>query len=149
MLRFGLTITSIAIAAALALLWFLLVPAHSHDYNRPSLDGWYESLHRPKHGFQSTSCCSKQDCHETEAELRNGQWWARLGRPIDHPDGTRDWELGEYTRVPDELIVRGPNGRPVPNEAGEAVICHSFGWVGSRIDPAASTVYCFVPPAES
>jgi hypothetical protein len=149
MFHFGLTVASPAIAAALALISVLILSAHSHDYKRSDLDSWYENLHRPTNGFRSTSCCSKQDCHTTEAELRNGEWWARIGKPIDRPDGTRDWELGEYTKIPDELIVRGANGLPVPNEAGEAVICHSFGVVGSKISPAASTIYCFVPPDQS
>ena len=150
MLRLGLTVTAIAIAAALALLWVLVGRVYAHDYKKPELDGWYESLHRPRpNPFQTSSCCSKKDCHTTEAEIRNGQWWARLGKPIDRPDGERDWELGDYTRIPDELIVRGPNGRPVTNEAGEAVICHSFGWAGGKISPKASTVFCFVPPDQS
>jgi hypothetical protein len=96
MLRFGVTVAGIAIAAALALPWVLLGRVYAHDYKRPELDGWYESLHRPRSNpFQTGSCCSKQDCHTTEAELRNGQWWARLGKPIDRSDGGRDWELGD------------------------------------------------------
>jgi len=151
MFRFGLTIASIAVSAALTLVSVLLLPAHSHDYKRLDLDGWYESLHRPSKGrsFQSASCCSKHDCHTTEAEIRNGQWWARLGKPIDRHDGNRDWELGEYIKIPDELIVRDARGMPIRNEAGEAVICHSLGWVFNKVVPEASTVYCFVPPAES
>jgi hypothetical protein len=149
MFRFGLIVASIAVAAALASASIQLRPAHSHDYKRPDLDSWYESLHRPTKGFKTSSCCSKQDCHTTVAELRNGEWWARLGKPIDHPDGTRDWELGDYTRIPDELIVRGANGLPVRNEAGEAVICHSLGWRPGNIVPEAPMVYCFVPPSES
>ena len=68
--------------------------ARTHDYKRPSLDQWYGSLQRPHmspHGG-GASCCSKEDCHTTEAELRNGEWWARLGKPIDQA-GQRDWEL--------------------------------------------------------
>jgi hypothetical protein len=95
----------------------------AHDYTRPDLDDWYRSLHRKGLSF---SCCSKQDCHTTEAELRDGVWWARLGTPVILPDGRRDWILGDYVRIPDELIVRGENGLPVPNPEGEAVVCQQL-----------------------
>jgi hypothetical protein len=41
-------------------------PAHSHDRRRPDLDACYGSLDRP--GL--ASCCLKNDCHATEAELQ-------------------------------------------------------------------------------
>ena len=117
----------------------LVSTAHAHDWKRPDLNAWYEGLRATGRGVlgRGVSCCSKQDCHTTEAEIRNGQWWARFGTPRNG----QDWDLGEWTRVPDEVIVRGPNGNPVPNEAGEAVICHSLG-----VTAAASTIFCFVPP---
>jgi len=124
--------------------------ARTHDYKRPSLDQWYGSLQRPHmspHGG-GASCCSKEDCHTTEAELRNGEWWARLGKPIDQA-GQRDWELEDWVRIPDEIIVRGPNGNPVINEAGEAVICHPTVWKNRQLDAAHTTVFCFVPPDQS
>ena len=124
--------------------------ARTHDYKRPSLDQWYGSLQRPHmspHGG-GASCCSKEDCHTTEAELRNGEWWARLGKPIDQA-GQRDWELEDWVRIPDEIIVRGPNGNPVTNEAGEAVICHPTVWKNRELDAAHTTVFCFVPPDQS
>jgi len=100
--------------------------AFGHDWKRPNLDNWFQSLRRPhtQTWVGGTSCCSKQDCHITDAELRddgNGHysWWARYGTAIDH-DGVRDWELGEWVKVPDEIIVRSPTGNPVRNEAGEA-----------------------------
>jgi hypothetical protein len=34
--------------------------------------------------------------------------------------------LGDYVRIPDELIVRGENGLPVPNPEGEAVVCQQL-----------------------
>ena len=76
MFRFILTIASMGVAVALALAWTLLMPAHAHDYKRPDLDGWYSTLHRK--GL-TLGCCSKEDCHTTEAEVRNGVWWARMG----------------------------------------------------------------------
>jgi hypothetical protein len=57
---------------------------------------------------------------------REGVWWARIGKPVDHQDGSRDWILGDYVRIPDELIVKGDNGLPVPNPEGEAVLCHNM-----------------------
>lgn len=145
MFRYGLTVTSIAIAAALALLWVFLERVHAHDYKRHDLDSWYSSLHRK--GL-SVPCCSKQDCHTTEAELRDGIWWARLRIPVDRPDGERDWTLGEYVRIPDDLIVRGENGFPIANPEGEAVICHDTAWAGGKISTAGTVVWCFVPGAE-
>ena len=148
MFRFILTSVSMAAAAALALAWTLLKPVRAHDYKRPDLDKWYSSLHRKGASFP---CCSKEDCHTTEAELRNGIWWARIGRPIDH-DGRRDWQLGDYVRIPDELIVRGENGLPVPNPEGEAVLCHNIVWRGGNypdeLDPVQTTLFCFVPGIE-
>ena len=66
---FRFILTSISMAAAAALAWTLLSPAHAHDYKRPDLDKWYSSLHRNGASFP---CCSKQDCHAIEADLRNG-----------------------------------------------------------------------------
>jgi hypothetical protein len=124
-----------------------------HDYKRPDLDQWYGSLRRP--GMSSnwsgiSSCCSKKDCHTTEAELRDGVWWARIGKPVDRADGSRDWILGDYVRVPDELIVKGNNGLPVANPEGEAVLCHSIAWKNANeIDSGNTTLFCFVPGTES
>src|SRR5215469_6923214 len=150
MFRFILTIASMGVAAALALAWALLMPAHAHDYKRPDLDGWCSSLHREGLTF---GCCSKEDCHTTEAEVRNGVWWARIGRPVIAPDGvSRDWVLLDWVRIPDELIVRGENGLPVPNPEGEAVLCHSIVWSGverpDELDSINTTLFCFVPGVE-
>lgn len=123
----------------------LVLPARAHDYKRPDLDNWYSGLHRPGAPYP---CCSRQDCHTTEAEIRNGVWWARIGKPIDHGEH-RDWELGDYVRIPDELIVRDERGMPVQNPEGEAVICHDTSWVGGQTSVIGTTVFCFVPGTES
>ena len=118
--------------------------AVAHDYRRPDLDDWYAGLQRK--GL-SLGCCSKEDCHTTEAELRDGVWWARIGKPVDHQDGSRDWILGSYVRIPDELIVKGDDGLPVRNPEGEAVLCV---WMnGNEIDPVNTTLFCFVPGPQS
>jgi hypothetical protein len=117
--------------------------AHSHDRRRPDLDAWYGSLSRP--GL--VSCCSKNDCHVTEAELRSdGRWWARLGRPIKSPNGRLDCALIDWVPIDEHLIVRGVDGRPIPNEAGEPVICHNVIWKigGAEIDVEQINIFCFV-----
>jgi hypothetical protein len=119
--------------------------AYGHDWKRPDLDNWYTRLHRLNN---SIPCCSKQDCHTTEAELRDGVWWARIGKPIDHGEH-RDWELGDYVRIPDEVIVRDERGMPVPNPEGEAVICHDTSWLRGEITTNGTVVFCFVPGTES
>jgi hypothetical protein len=85
--------------------------------------------------------------------VRNGVWWARIGRPVIGPDGvSRDWVLLDWVRIPDELIVCGENGLPVPNPEGEPVLCHSIVWRGvdrpDERDSINTTLFCFVPGVE-
>jgi hypothetical protein len=126
--------------------------ASAHDYKRPDLDQWYEKLYRNREtGVNGRiSCCSKYHCHPTETEVRiDGHWWARLGVPTY--DGDRVvWLLGEYRKVPDELIIRDNNGRPVGNPEGEPVICHNMvrKWTG-EVYWDAIDIWCFVPGLES
>jgi hypothetical protein len=137
-------------AALVAFAWWYILPSSAHDWKQPNLDQWYGSLQRPGMGNGGygggASCCSKTDCHTTDAEYRDGEWWARLGRPIDKPNGDRDWELEEWIKIPDHVIVRSPSGNAVRNEAGEAVICHPIVWKeNGHLDPVNTTVFCFVP----
>ena len=69
--------------------------------------------------------------------------------PIKRPDGRRDWILGDYVRIPDELIVRGENGLPIPNPEGEAVVCHDTIWINGPASAMVAMVWCFVPSSES
>jgi hypothetical protein len=134
--------TALAVLICLLLTLYTFA-AHSHDWTRPSLDTWYGSLSRP--GL--VSCCSKNDCHATEAELRSdGSWWARLGEPIDDRNGRRDWVLIDWVSIDEQIIVRGPDGKPIPNAAGEPVICHNIVWKlgGTEIDAQQISVFCFV-----
>lgn len=128
-----------------------LSAANAHDYKRPDLNNWYGSLQATGKGTlpRGTSCCSKEDCHVTEAEIRNGEWWARIGYPTHTADGNQDWELGDWVKIPDEIIVRGPNGNAARNEAGEAVICHPVVWQNSGLDVSHTPIYCFVPGNET
>ncbi len=48
--------------------------AHIHLYHADvQTDQWMRSLTRPDTG---TSCCNLNDCNPTDAEWREGQWWA-------------------------------------------------------------------------
>jgi hypothetical protein len=125
-----------------------LVKAYAHDWKRPDLDAWYGSLKNPRsgsHAVQSLGCCSKNDCHETEAEIRGTEWWARLGikRGLE-------WEAADWVKVPTEAILLNQS-----NPTASAVICHSSNFAsgpyghGLTIDPKATSVWCFVPPTES
>ena len=68
----------------LFLLGLLLTqPCMAHDAKHPEYDSWYRGLKNPN--FKSAviwdlGCCSAKDCHETEADIRNGRWWARVGK---------------------------------------------------------------------
>jgi hypothetical protein len=117
----------------------------AHDRNHPELDGWYSSLRRPStgHSRQSfTSCCSKTDCHTTDAELRNNEWWARIG--VRNRSG--DWDLKDWVKIPSEVVLLNHD-----NPTGEGVICHSATWAldGQHLDPNAVSIWCFVPPSQS
>lgn len=136
------------IKSAVTILSFLLLSIHTiaaygHDWKHPDLDAWYGSLSRPG----VPSCCSQNDCHVTDAELRSdGSWWARLGLPVNDPNGRRDWVLLDWVPIDDHAIVRGADGKPIPNAAGEPVICHNIVWGrgGTEIDVQQTNVYCFV-----
>jgi hypothetical protein len=95
---------AVTVLATLSLALHTIV-AYGHDWRHPNLDAWYSSLSRPG----VSSCCSKNDRHATDAELRSdGSWWARLGEPVDHPDGQRDWVLLDWVPIDDQAIVKGP-----------------------------------------
>lgn len=79
-------------------------------------DAWMRSLMRPDTG---TSCCNLTDCAPTDAEWRDGQWWAVL--------------RGAWTPIPPEKVLY----KPVSMD-GEAWLC-----------AGATTIFCFVPPLNS
>jgi len=76
----------------------------------------------------AASCCNGReskdghtagDCAPTKAEVRHGNWWAKL-------HDSSDW-----VQIPDERIIREPN--PMPEQAH---LCYLYG-----------KVLCFVPPS--
>jgi hypothetical protein len=75
------------------------------------------------------------DCEPTQAELRNGEWYARLPPYVAGKDGWPEW-----VRIPEEKIVREIN--PSPNEAH---LCWIRSWRGEEKTPEKG-VLCFVPP---
>ena len=124
----------------------LTQPCMAHDTKHPEFDAWYRGLENPslKPGVIQ-NCCSEKDCHETEADLRNGQWWARVGKShfaygelksssdsqhrLDLVYYDVTWELTEWKEVPAEAILK------TPNPTGSPVICHST-W---------DEIWCFIP----
>ena len=138
-----LIIASIGVPPILAALGSVV--AYGHDWKRPDLDEWYTGLKR--HGATSGysfSCCSKTDCHTTEAELRGDDWWARIGVR----DASGDWDLRDWVKVPAASVLQQHD-----NPTGEGVICHSMVWrtegTVQTLIAAAVTIWCFIPPTES
>jgi len=79
-------------------------------------DQWMRSLIRPDTG---TSCCNLNDCSPTDAEWRDGQWWAVY--------------QGEWRAIPPEKVLSKPLSMD-----GEAWLC-----------AMERTIFCFVPPLNS
>ena len=120
------------IAACMA--FCLPLPCRAHDSNHPEFNQWYKQLRNPSiHSevVKDLGCCSVRDCHETEAEIRGNQWWARVGRlQIENAlVGTVIWTLTEWRPVPGYAVLR------VANPTGNPVICHS----------EIYEIWCFVP----
>ena len=142
----ALTCLCCGLLLSLLLTW----PCIAHDSKHPEFDSWYKGLKNPN--FKSAvirdlGCCSARDCHETEADIRNGRWWARVGKlhtkylgpkPATEAQHAFDyyeeisWELTEWMEVPAEAILK------IPNPTGGPVICHS----------TYDEIWCFVPDNE-
>ncbi len=91
--------------------------AHMRAYHATQQqDDWMRSLTRPD---THTSCCNLNDCGPTDAEFREGQWWATI--------------RGKWTPIPDTKVVHNPI-----TIDGEAWVCAS-----------EYTIFCFVPPLTS
>lgn len=77
---------------------------------------WLKSLRQPVTGM---SCCDISDCNRTDAEWRQGQWWAMLN--------------GKWVVVPRETLL------DKTSIDGDAYICAG----------RTGTIYCFIPPTMS
>jgi hypothetical protein len=86
---------------------------------------WFKSLRMPG---TKASCCDIGDCHRTDADWRQGQWWV-----IDK---------SEWRPVPKSSVLARPRSID-----GSAYVCTGTPhWsVGDRKSPQ-SPIYCFVPP---
>ena len=143
---YAVTCLCCGLLPSLLLTW----PCIAHDSKHPEFDSWYKGLKNPN--FKSAvirdlGCCSARDCHETEADIRNGRWWARVGKlhtkylgpkPATEAQHAFDyyeeisWELTEWKEVPAEAILK------ISNPTGGPVICHS----------TYDEIWCFVPDNE-
>jgi hypothetical protein len=86
-------------------------------------DEWFESLKMPG---TNASCCDLADCESTDADWRNGEWWAVVD--------------GKWRPMPQSRVLTNPRSID-----GAAYVCTgSPGWrVGGPVEPP---IYCFVPP---
>jgi hypothetical protein len=100
---------------------------------------FHEEFYRKwKQPGSDASCCNARkvqngfivgDCEPTEAEIRNGDWWARL--PLLYRQYGDD--AAGYIKVPEDKRIRERN----PTQGGvDAHLCWSI----------ATGVLCFVPP---
>lgn len=86
-------------------------PEHMERYHAdPRYDEFFHSLQRPD---GQGSCCSLDDCRQTEAEFRDGQWFAVVD--------------GKWRAVPPERVLASPLSID-----GEAYICHGDSWPGGQ-----------------
>lgn len=85
---------------------------HSHD---GAAGRFYADWMMPDQ--PSTSCCNQQDCYPTEAQYRNGQWFAMQR------------ETGQWVAVPPGKVETNRD-----NPDGRNHVCMS----------SAGTVYCFI-----
>ena len=74
---------------------------------------WFKSLTQPDTGV---SCCDISDCRRTEADWRNGQWWAKVE--------------GAWTPI--------PHNKELDRQSidGDAYVCAGM----------KRTIFCFVKP---
>ena len=80
---------------------------------------WFKSLRQPDTGL---SCCDISDCKRTQADWKQGGWWATV-RGLKRP-------------VPADKVLERPRSID-----GEAYVCATE--IGN---PAYATIYCFIPP---
>jgi hypothetical protein len=121
------SVRSVCLCCGLLPSLLLTWPCIAHDSKHPEFDSWYKGLKNPNFksaAIRDLGCCSARDCHETEADIRNGRWWARVGKlhtkylgpkPATEAQHAFDydeeisWELTEWKEVPAEAILKIPN----------------------------------------
>lgn len=94
---------------ALLLLWLGPATAQPRDKGE-----WFKSLKQPGSGG---SCCDIADCKKTEADWRDGRWWAVV--------------QGTWVAIPENTIVTKQYSYD-----GDAYVCHA----------PNSRIYCFIRP---
>jgi len=102
---------------------------------------FYQSLERPDNRtHERMSCCNESDCHETEEDIREDHYWARIGKLENDV-----WILGMWVEIPDQRVIKKPNlvGYPVICENNNA----AFATPESQI-PLSVAIYCYVPGAK-
>jgi hypothetical protein len=85
-------------------------------YADSPLKAWFDSLRSSK-GF----CCSEADGHETEYDVREGQYWVPVGE-------------GQWIPVPEDTILTEPN------KLGRAIV-----WFMTATDGGTPVIRCFLP----
>lgn len=103
----------------------LAVPAMARDNGQwknadASTRQWLRDQKSPKTGM---SCCNESDGEQVQEDIREGHYWIRGGN------------FSDWTLVPDDVVLRGPNmhGQPV---------------VWSRVQIVGKpSIYCYAPGA--
>lgn len=95
------TIAMFRVALAVGILTF---PALAFDNGRfnhsaPEVRDWFRAQKSPKTGEH---CCDEADGTYAEEDIRDGHYWVRWST------------VGEWQRVPDDVIINSPNRMGVP-----------------------------------
>jgi hypothetical protein len=139
-LGWALLLILLSVFIALATYWATLPARADEEHMRmyhsdPRYDAFFKSLRRPD---GQGSCCSLDDCRQTEAKLRDGRWFAIVE--------------GKWREVPPEKVLTAPLSID-----GEAYICHGDSWPGGTMftpypggavytPPYDGAIFCFIPP---
>lgn len=115
-----------------ALLFWVASAASAAAQDSTSERGiWFKSLEQPETG---DSCCDIANCYRTDAEWKDGQWWAEVrGHWVEVPAST----ILDVKSIDGEAYVCIANmplglARPLPEEQTQRII--------------RDGIYCFVPP---
>ena len=150
MLRPGVVIVAAFVAVALIMLLFANAQAQNPDTTaHERYHMYYQGWKQPGNGY---SCCNANeymdtlqgkihisgDCEPTQAEVRNGDWWARVPAYMV-AKGADPW-----IKIPDELVLHERNPS---TEEGHLCLREDWSTSRGRTDYTYSVrVLCFVPP---